>query len=235
MGKIVSLDASVNKTTSGLVFLGKDHPLIQWRNIPMSAMVRRSAAACCQCRDCTEVCSRYMQGHDIQPHLMMRSLAYQVDEPTEWMTAAFLCSQCGLCEFACPMDLSPRRAYAELLDKFKSGGLENPHHNAPTAVHEFNQYRKIGKDRLIRRYQLTEYDRHDLTLAPIDDPPLARLSLIQAFGAPSEPVVKTGDSVECGQLIAKAPDGKLGANLHASIDGRVAEVDSEYITIEGAK
>ncbi|MBC8373631.1 MAG: 4Fe-4S dicluster domain-containing protein [Planctomycetes bacterium] len=231
MGKVVPLDATVNKTTSGLVFLSRDHPLIQWRNIPMSAMVRRSAAACCQCRDCTEACSRYMQGHDIQPHLMMRSLAYQVDEPTKGMTAAFLCSQCGLCEFACPMDLSPRRAYAELAAKFKAGGMKNPHHNAPASVHEFNQYRKIGKDRLIRRYQLTAYDSHDLTLTPIPDPPMVRLSLTQAFGAPSEPVVKTGDSVKCGQLIAKAPDGKLGANLHASIDGQVTGVDCDYITI----
>jgi Na+-translocating ferredoxin:NAD+ oxidoreductase RnfC subunit len=235
MGRIVSLDDTVNKTTSGLVFLSKDHPLIQWRTIPMRAMVRRSSAACCQCRDCTEACSRYMQGHDIQPHLMMRSLAYQTDEPTKGMTAAFLCSQCGLCEFACPMNLSPRRAYAELAAKFRAGGLKNPHHNAPTKVHEFNQYRKIGKDRLIRRYQLTEYDTHSLTLTPIPDPPMVKISLTQAFGAPSEPAVKAGDSVKCGQLIANAPEGKLGAALHASIDGQVTEIDSDYITIEGSK
>ena len=235
MGKIVSLDDTVNKTTSGLVFLSKDHPLIQWRSIPMQAMVRRSTAACCQCRDCTEACSRYMQGHDIQPHLMMRSLAYQTDEPTKGMTAAFLCSQCGLCEFACPMNLSPRRAYAELAAKFRAGGMKNPHHNAPVSVHEFNQYRKIGKDRLIRRYQLTDYDTHSLTLTAIPDPPMVKLSLTQAFGAPSEPVVKSGDTVKCGQLIANAPDGKLGAALHASIDGRVTAIDSDYITIEGAK
>ncbi|MCP4375583.1 MAG: hypothetical protein GY794_05340, partial [bacterium] len=164
MGKIVPLDNTINKTTSGLVFLSKDHPLIQWRNVPMAAMVRRSSAACCQCRDCTEVCSRYMQGHNIQPHLMMRSLAYEVEQPTEWMTAAFLCSQCGLCEFACPMDLSPRRAFTELAAKFRAGGMKNPHTAAPTSVHEFKQYRKVGKDRLIRRYQLTGYDSHALTL-----------------------------------------------------------------------
>ncbi len=235
MGKIVGLDATVNKTTSGLIFLSKDHPLIQWWSIPMPAMVRRSAAACCQCRDCTEACSRYMQGHDIQPHLMMRSLAYQNNEPTSGMTAAFLCSQCGLCEYACPMNLSPRRAYAELAAKFRAGGMKNPHHNAPTSVHEFNQYRKIGKDRLIRRYQLTKYDSHSLTLTPIPDPPLVRLSLTQAFGAPSEPAVKSGDVVEAGQLIANAPEGKLGAALHASIDGTVTGIDSDYITIEGSK
>jgi len=235
MGRIVSLDDTVNKTTSGLIFLSKDHPLIQWWTVPMSAMVRRSAAACCQCRDCTEACSRYMQGHNIQPHLMMRSLAYQTDEPTSGMTAAFLCSQCGLCEFACPMDLSPRRAYAELAAKFRAQGMKNPHHNAPTAVHEFNQYRKIGKDRLIRRYQLTEYDSHSLTLTAIPDPPVVRLSLTQAFGAPSEPVVSAGDAVRAGQLIANAPEGKLGAALHASIDGEVTAVDSDYITIEGSK
>jgi len=233
MGNIVDINGSVNKTTSGLIFLAKDHPLVTWKTIPMSAMVRRSVAACCQCRDCTEVCSRYMQGHDIQPHLMMRSLAYKMDEPTSGMTAAFLCSQCGLCEFACPMDLSPKRAYAELLAKFRAAGMKNPHDNAPTQVHEFNRYRKIGKDRLTRRYQLTEYDSHGLTLTPIPDPPLVRLSLTQAFGAPSEPVVKPGDAVKRGDLVAKAPEGKLGANLHASIDGQVTAVDNACITIEG--
>jgi len=235
MGNIVDINATVNKTTSGLIFLAKDHPLVQWKTIPMSAMIRRSVAACCQCRDCTEICSRYMQGHNIQPHLMMRSLAYNTDEPTSGMTAAFLCSQCGLCEFACPMDLSPKRAYAELLAKFRAGGMKNPHNNAPTQIHEFNRYRKIGKDRLTRRYRLSEYDSHSLTLTPIPDPPLVHLSLTQAFGAPSEPVVQSGASVKCGDLVAKIPDGKLGANLHASINGQVTAIDNDYITIEGQK
>ena len=233
MGKIVDLQSTVNKTTSGLVFLSKEHPLIRQRTLPMQALVRRSVAACCQCRDCTDLCPRYMQGHNIQPHLMMRSLAYKLDEPTAPMTAAFLCSQCGICEFACPMNLSPRRAFADILANFEAAGFKNPHHNSPERVNEFSRYRKIGKDRLIRRYQLTQYDRHDLPLSRMPDPHVVRLWLKQAFGAPSEPVVKAGKSVKAGDLVARIPEGELGANLHASITGKVAAVDDEYITIEG--
>lgn len=235
MGKIVESDEAVNKTTSGLVFLRRDHPLIQQRTLPMPALVRRSVSACCQCRDCTELCSRYMQGHDIQPHLMMRSLAYENPQPTGAMTAAFICSQCGLCEFACPMNLSPRRVYADLLAGFHEAGMKNPHTKAPQKAHEFRQYRKVGKDRLIRRYRLTEYESHELTLVRLADPPMVRLSLTQAIGAPSQPVVQAGQSVSKGDLVAEAPEGKLGANLHASVSGKVTSVNSQRIIIEGKR
>lgn len=233
MGRIVGTDSAVNKTTSGFVFLSKDHPLIQWRTIPMSAMVRRSVAACCQCRECTEVCSRFMQGHRIEPHLMMRSLAYHSDEPTRAMTGAFLCSQCGLCEFACPMNLSPRRAFVDILERFRTSGFRNPHRGAPEVPHEFRRYRKIGKDRLTRRYRLTDYESHDLVLGAMPDPPAVRLSLTQAAGVPPEPVVEVGSSVSKGDLVARAPKGKLGANLHASISGHVAIIENGTMVIEG--
>lgn len=233
MGRIVDLDSSINKTTSGLIFLHREHPIIQTRQLPLNAIIRRSVAACCQCRLCTDICSRYLQGHHIEPHLMMRSLAYQLDSPTEAMTGAFLCSQCGLCEFACPMNLSPRRAFAEILKRFSAGGMKNPHHNAPTAVHEFNRFRKLDKDRLTLRYQLSDYERHDLPFSSMPPPSRVRLALKQSIGAPSEPVVKAGARVKKNDLVAKIPDGKLGSNLHASMDGTVVEVTNSTITVEG--
>jgi len=235
MGTIVSLDGFINKKTSGLIILAKDHPLVTWKQIPMAAMIRRSAAVCCQCRDCTEVCSRYMQGHRIEPHKMMRGLGHPQQDHSQAMLAAFLCSQCGLCEFACPLHLSPKMAFAELLSGFQSRGVKNPFHDAPKEVHEFNQYRKIDKNRLIRRYHLTAYDSHELPLRPMVSPPsMVAIELGQAIGAPSEPVVHVGDRVTRGMLVAAAPEGKLGANLHASIDGRVTRVDlGKLIVIEG--
>lgn len=235
MGRIVSMESVVKKTTSGLIFLSKDHPLIGIRNIELESIIRRSVAACCQCRMCTEVCSRFMQGHSIEPHLMMRTLAYKTDEPTRAATGAFLCSQCGLCEFACPMNLSPRRAFAELLKKFTAGGMRNPHNKAPASVHEFNRFRKISKDRLIRRYALTKYNSHDLPLSNMNSPSRVRLALKQSIGAPSVPVVKKGDSVRKGDLVASIPEGKLSSNLHASIDGKISEINDQYIVIEGGK
>ena len=232
MGRLVDMDAVVNKTSSGFIFLPRDHSLVLQRTLPMEAMIRRSVAACCQCRLCTDTCSRFLQGHAIEPHLMMRSLAYDTATPTRATTAAFLCSQCGICEFACPMSLSPRRAFVDILARFAAAGMKNPHRGVPAGVHEFRRYRKIGKDRLVRRHRLTAYDRHDLTLSGPHEPGVVRLALGQSAGAPSEPVVKPGDRVAKGDLVAKIPEGKLGSNLHASIDGTVSAIEDGFIVIE---
>ncbi len=232
MGSIVPLESFVNKTTSGLIVLSKDHPLVRWKTIPMDHMIRRSVAACCQCSECTAICSRFMQGHHIEPHKMMRSLAYNIDEPNKYMTAAFLCSQCGLCEFACPMDLSPKRAFAEIGKMLRANGVRNPHGFAPKEVHEFNRFRKIDKSRIIRRYGLTSYDSHSLPLEKMEEPSIVSLSLTQAIGAPSVPVVAVGSRVEKGDLVASVDGGKLGANLHASIGGVVVKIDEKQIVIE---
>ncbi len=233
MGRIVGLDEPVRKTTSGLLFLPKDHPVIELRSITLAAILRRGVAACCQCRLCTDSCSRFLQGHAIEPHLMMRGLVYKTDEPTRAMTAAFLCSQCGLCEFACPLQLSPKRAFMELATRFRAAGMKNPHNRVPAHVHEFNKYRKIGKDRLTRRYRLSAYESHELPLSRPPLPGAVRLPLKQTPGVPPAPVVSVGDSVRKGELVAELPEGKLGANLHASIDGTVTEIGLDHITLEG--
>ncbi len=233
MGRIVDINEAVNKTTSGLLFLAKDHPIISAHTIPMAAIVRRSVAACCQCRYCTDVCPRFGQGHSIEPHLMMRTLAHKTGVPTRAATGAFLCCQCGLCDYSCPMNLSPKRAFAQILKAFRTAGFKNPHHAIPASPNEFRQYRKIGKDRLIRRYGLTKYDSHSLPISTLPDPDRVELSLHQAIGAPSQPVVQVGARVSKADLIAKIPEGKLGANLHASISGKILDVNSHSIVIQG--
>ena len=52
------------------------------------------------------------------------------------------------------------------------------------------------------------------------------------IGAPAEAVVAVGAHVKKGELIARIPEGKMGANVHASIDGTVAAVDGQSIRIE---
>ena len=47
------------------------------------------------------------------------------------------------------------------------------------------------------------------------------IPLKQHAGAPSVPVVKSGDRVRQGDLLAAPEPGKLGARIHASIDGVV--------------
>ena len=54
--------------------------------------------------------------------------------------------------------------------------------------------------------------------------------LRQHVGAPSRPLVKEGDSVLRGQMIAEL--NGLGANIHASVAGTVVSVDDARISIE---
>ncbi|MBQ1269045.1 MAG: NADH-quinone oxidoreductase subunit J, partial [Clostridia bacterium] len=48
---------------------------------------------------------------------------------------------------------------------------------------------------------------------------------------PAKPVVKFGDRVEKGQLIAAAGKG-LSANVHASVSGLVTEVNDKHVKIK---
>jgi len=54
--------------------------------------------------------------------------------------------------------------------------------------------------------------------------------LKQNIGSPSQAVVKAGDTVERGELIAAKPKS-LGANLHSSVTGRVLQVTEKEIVI----
>ena len=57
-----------------------------------------------------------------------------------------------------------------------------------------------------------------------------KLMCSQHIGAPAIPVVKAGDAVEKGQMVAKPAEG-LSVAVHASICGKVEEVTEKYILI----
>lgn len=53
----------------------------------------------------------------------------------------------------------------------------------------------------------------------------------QHVGASSAPVVKKGDKVQRGQMIAAKPEGALGANIFTSVSGTVVSVEEERIVV----
>jgi len=56
-------------------------------------------------------------------------------------------------------------------------------------------------------------------------PKLATIPLNQHLGAPATPIVKVGDKVLTGQLIAKA-EGFISANIHSSVSGTVIKIEN---------
>ena len=55
--------------------------------------------------------------------------------------------------------------------------------------------------------------------------------LSQHIGAPASAIVKAGDMVTKGQMIAE-PGKALSVGIHASVNGLVTEVNEKYIVIE---
>ena len=51
-------------------------------------------------------------------------------------------------------------------------------------------------------------------------------------GVPCIPCVKKGDKVKASDVIAKVPENALGAQIHASIDGRIESVDDKITIVK---
>lgn len=240
MGKLrkaANLESDVvTKTTSGVIALGQDSWLARRRNVPIDHMLRQARSACVQCSYCTELCSRHMLGHPLEPHKIMRKFAMCADADQvledEDVKQAMICSECGICEeYACPMGLQPRRINSMLKTLYKK---ESFHYNRKETsdnlkVNAMRQHRKVPSERLAARLGLHEFYHLEIDRLIEVQPKTVAIPVWQHIGAPSQPVVKAGDAVCQGQLIAKCPEGGLGANIHASIAGTVIEAEERII------
>lgn len=238
MGKLIEdFSQPITKTTKGLIILPEDHPLIKRRTVSFDKIIRQSKAACIQCRFCTDLCPRFLLGHKLEPHKIMRSLKH-IKGQEEMIKMVFACSECGVCEqYACPMGLSPRRVNATLKQELLKNGIKPDCAPQEQEEHLLQGQRQIPVKRLISRLGLTKYDRS----APLTDQEYSvkhvEIKLRQHVGASSKPIVEVGQRVEKGDLIAVIPEKSLGANIHASISGVISQVsDSIAITsVEGSE
>ncbi|MDR2551586.1 MAG: SLBB domain-containing protein [Treponema sp.] len=226
---------SVTKTTSGiLVFSGRDNFIARTGTLSVRQILSRAKAACIQCSFCTDLCPRRLIGHSLHPHRIMRKMAMlDFNKPLEAddvLQEALICCECGICEtFACPMDLSPRQVNKYVKSQLKGGGFEQ---RTPLDPSPQRGYRKIAPQKIMARMGLLgEYDTWNERYLELN-PGMVRIPCAQHIGVPAIPVVATGDHVECGQLVARAVEGRPSANIHASIAGRVVLADS-VIVIEG--
>ena len=234
-GVVFDLDTPVIKTTTGILVLPKDHPLVLKKTMRIEYIIKQSKAACCQCSYCTDLCPRYLLGHELYPHKIMRQINFGIDIPYEVIQNAFLCSECGLCEvFACPMELSPRIINQKIKANLLTAGYQPKFSDKKENSREEQAYRKIPSLRIKNRLRLDKYDedgRRPLRVIETD-PDQVEILLKQHTGVTSKPVVKIDEQVNEGDLIAEIPEGKLGARLHASIKGRITYIDEERIVIK---
>ena len=236
MGKLIDpADYAVRKTTKSIIVLPEDNIVIENKKRGISADLKRAQAICLSCRMCTDLCPRYLLGHDIFPDELMKKLyrGKLSDEDIKNFDFAYLCCDCGLCElYSCVMDLSARSVFNYIKDELVRLGIKNPHTRSELKANEFRQFRKVPVSRLKKRLEIDKYD----SPAPMSEfnaeVESVKIYLSQHIGAPCVPVLSEGAEVKRGDLIADIPEGKPGAKIHSSIDGRISKIETDHIVIK---
>ena len=230
-----AMQSAVTKTTSGILVLPEDGAVDRRRKTEIRHMLNRAKSACIQCTFCTQLCPRHMLGHPLQPHRIMRKMAActdisQVLDDKDIRQAA-ICSECGVCEvYACPMGLHPRVINALLKGELAQSGIRYSREGDSWEADLNRPHRKVPTQRIAARAGVSDYYKIDGHTYVEGTAKKVVLPLKMNIGVPAEPVVTNGVHVAKGQLIAKCPEGKLGANLHASIAGTV-HISEQSITI----
>jgi Na+-translocating ferredoxin:NAD+ oxidoreductase RnfC subunit len=226
-----SLEVPVTKTTGGVIVLPSSHPLIRRHTAPWQQIARIGRSSCDQCRFCTEFCPRFLLGHPIEPHRAMQSLGFA--EGADAMLAGTLyCCECNLCTmYACPEDLDPKNVCAHSKPLARERGLVYKGSPESISAHPMAEFRRVPMRRLIARLGLSEYKNTGPLIDHRFRPRRVILPLKQHAGAAALPQVGTGDHVREGDLLAAPEHGKLGARIHASIDG-VVTLAGDSIAIE---
>ncbi len=233
--------AVVTKTTGNIMVLPKSHYLFKRASLSLQTIRRQTKSACIQCRMCTDLCPRYLIGHEIKPHRVMRGFWKEEtvsdnDEYVKLYGSAINCCSCGICEmFACPMGLSPRKVNDYAKGEMRKRGI-NIERNLNPKERQGVSERKIPTNRLVSRLGLSKYYGRKVEKVIEYTPESVSIPCSQHIGKPAIPSVKAGDTVNQGDIIARASEG-LSANIHSSIDGVVENVTEAtiYIRRKGEK
>ena len=230
MGRIISDSEVVTKTTNAIIVLPSEHPVVLNKRLNYKINLRRTMSVCCQCRSCTELCSRHVIGYPVEPHAVMRIFSNGGKGDVKVLEGATFCSSCGLCEtYSCPQGLSPRAVIAQMKAEARAAGKKPPVGIKPFDVKDAD-LKKVSVERLAARLGLTKYD----VPAPISETFTTRsvkIPLCEHIGAPAILAVSEGDTVKEGDVIGTAKDGALSVNIHASIDGRVTTANEKFVRI----
>lgn len=232
-----NLNQPVTKTTGGIIVLPRDHFIVQRKSWDWNKTKRVARSACDQCSHCTELCPRYLLGHPIEPAKSMRSVGFSATGRAE-VPATVFCSECNLCSYcSCPEGLDPQGINVENKRRILAAKtrMENPPFH-PERAGRLMAIRQTPTSRLMRRIGLDRFVNKGELFENAVEAVSVELLLKQHIGAALTPIVSVGQTVSRGEKIAARPvaDGKpaLGADLHASIDGKITIVSEKSIRIE---
>lgn len=227
MGEVCgNLSRPIDKRTGSVVVVPRQSRLAESKMLSIETMVRRAASVCCQCTFCTEMCPRHLLGHAIQPHKVMRAVSWMTHNKTD-LAGALLCCGCGLCgAYVCPMALSPDRISFGVRSTLIEMGIRPE--VSRSAVSQLRAVRLVPHQKILMKTGLLGFEK-PLRFMSIKPPREVSIPLLQHSGVPAKPIVEVGMEVNKGQLIGVAEEGRVSANIHASIDGIVEGVNGSVV------
>lgn len=233
MGRLGTPADTITKTSNAILVLPKNAPLIRRKLSKASISLKRAMSSCCQCNYCTTLCPRNLLGHPIDPSAFMLAASNGDAKNVKPFINTMYCSGCGLCEsFSCVQGLSPRTLIGATKNGLRANGFKATEKPEMKAVDQNRNLRMVPVSRLRARLGLNKYN----CAAPLIDFDFKfkqlNISLSQHIGAPAVPVVKKGDSVVEGQMIAAPAENMLSVGIHSPISGTVTLVTGKNIIIK---
>ena len=158
----------------------------------------------------TELCPRHLIGHELPPHLIVRSVNYNHFGKPSTLLSALTCSECAICEMVVPGRYLADEAQPDALKVQLRAGRRALRRTAASEADPMAEHRLVPTSRLITKLGIDEYNRK----APLDETPYqpARSNVAAAparrctIGA----VRAAGDVVTAGQLIAEIAPERAG-------------------------
>jgi len=235
-GVETNLDAPLSKTIGGLIVLPADHYLVNRKSASKESYTRIGHGQCDQCSLCTELCPRYLLGYPIEPHKVMRNLLMTGEAKERASLWAQYCCECNVCTMiACPEGLDPMNICVDAKGLLREKNLSRSAEELELLfreVHPARDGREVPIEKVYQRLGLKPYDRHAAFAKNGFSPNEVIIPMDSHVGQPARPLVKVGDHVSAGQVIATVDEAALGCPAHASIDGTVAQIESRGIYIK---
>ena len=222
-------DEPVDKTTGGVIVLPATHPVVRrhaapdWRRSSASAAPPATSAA--SARSCARATCWAIRSSRTGRCGAWSSPGARPDD-----RGTLFCCECNLCTmFSCPEDLDPKNVCVTAKPAAREKGLFFAGRPEDLKPHPLAGQRRIPTRRLMAKLGIAGFRN----VGPLEDRPLAParvvLPLKQHAGEPARPVVRPGERVRAGDLVAAPAEGALGARIHASVAGTVRDVDGSVV------
>jgi Na+-translocating ferredoxin:NAD+ oxidoreductase RnfC subunit len=165
----------------------------------------------------------------VEPHRAMLAGGF-APAPDRLVAGALYCCECNLCTlFSCPEDLDPKNVCVAAKPVAREKGLFFAGRPDSVKPHPLADQRRIPTRRLMAKLGIAGFRN----VGPLEDrlpaPSRVALPLKQHAGEPARPVVRPGEKVREGDVVAAPAEGALGARIHASIAGTVRSIDGSVV------